>query len=307
MPSANSKVAVALLNWRQSAATVQVLEDLRSVGYPELAVLVMDNGSGDDSAEVLRAAIAAEELQVFAENLGYCAAMNRGIAWAETQGADYLLFLNNDMRLPAGFLQPLVQVLDNDASLSCVGPTILDGQGKVWSQGGRVGFHPNALWLCGQGGEASPEDAGPEAVDFMPGACALYRMADLRELGGLDENYFMYVEDVDLGLRIKEKGKQVLWLPWVRVVHAASLSSGGGRTPLRKYMSAVNSLRLLRRHGGAKTWAAFLIYDLLLWPFTLLSGEVAASWAKARGICAGLLGRKLDARVVERFVPGAKS
>jgi GT2 family glycosyltransferase len=300
-------VAVALLNWRQAEATLQVLEDLRASGYPELTVLVMDNGSGDGSSEILRQAVEQEELQVFDQNLGYCAAMNRGIDWAEQRGVDYLLFLNNDMRLPAGFLEQLVQVLDNDASLSCVGPTILDAQGKVWSQGGRVGFHPNALWLCGQGAVPSPEDAGPEAVDFMPGACALYRLSDLRELGGLDESYFMYVEDVDLGLRIKEKGKKVLWLPWVRVVHEASLSSGGGRTPLRKYMSGVNSLRLLRRHGGPKTWAAFLIYDLLLWPFSLLSGEIAASWAKARGICAGLLGRKLDAGVVERFVPRASN
>lgn len=306
MAEAATKVAVLVLNWRQGSATVQVLQDLRDCGQVSYDVLVMDNGSGDDSVMQIEQALAGEEMLCFEENLGYCAAMNRGIDWAEERGAELVLFLNNDMRLPSDCLGPLVETMAHDPSLACVGPTILDRNNKVWSQGGRVGFHSNLLWLCGHGSVPGSRDRGPFAVDFMPGACALYRLADLKSVGGLDAEYFMYLEDVDLGLRLKGIGKKILWLPWVEVTHDAGLSSGGGRTPLRKYMMALNSSRFLRRHGTIELWAAFLFFDCLLWPLSLAGGELRASCAKGRGILAGLLGRKLDAGVVDRYVPRSR-
>jgi GT2 family glycosyltransferase len=239
----------------------------------------------------------------FDENLGYCAAMNRGIAWARQRGAELVLFLNNDMRLPPGFLQPLVDVLRHDPDAAGVAPTILDPTGRVWCEGAMVAFHPNMLWMRRQGRAPTPTTEGPMAVDFLPGACALYRTADLAVVGDLDADYFMYWEDVELGWRLRNRlGKKLLWLPWTRVTHLSSASSGGGRSPLRKYMSGVNSVRYLRRHGTLRQWCAFALFECALWPLTWLSGTPwRAVLAKGRGIGAGLAGRRVTAADVARW------
>ncbi len=297
-------VCALVLNWRLCDATLQVLDDLRE-HTPAVDVVVMDNGSGDGSAERLAEAVAGRanaELIAFAENLGYCAAINRGLARARERDAAFALFLNNDVRLPAGFLAPLQAALENDPTLAGVAPTVTTPEGKVWSQGGRRRFGPNEVVLAGQGGEPAPTTHGPERVDFLPGACALYRLDDLAAVGDLDERYFMYVEDVDLGARLVAQDRRLVWLPWVRVVHDASRSSGGGVSPLRKYLSGANTVRFLRAHGRLRDWLSFAIFDVLLWPVSLVSGTPwRAACAKARGLADGLLGRGVSAADVARY------
>lgn len=305
---------VLLLNWRNAGLTERCLQDLLQQDDVPLRVLVMDNGSGDGSAERLRqivddnvAAGAPVEFQAFADNLGFCAAMNRGLAWAREAGLGYVLLLNNDMRLPRGFLRPLVAVLQNDPRVMAVGPTILDPAGRVWSQGGRLRCGPNLLLLRGHGGVPASTSHGPEAVDFLPGACALFRTADLAAAGGLDEGYFMYWEDVDVCRRLARRGT-ILWLPWVQVTHAGSRSSGGGRSPLRKFMMAANAARFLRRHGTARLWLGWLLFEVLLWPLSVLGGTgPRAALAKLRGTLSGLLGRRVTVADVERYLGAPRS
>jgi GT2 family glycosyltransferase len=305
------KVAALLLNWRQAQLTLRCLQDLLAVQGVALRVLVMDNGSGDGSAGLLAAAVgaavatgAAVEFLGFDQNLGFCAAMNRGIAWARERGASMVLLLNNDLRLPPDFLLPLVEVLRNDRKVTAVGPTILRPDGRAWAQGGSLGFYPNALRLNGHGRVPAGRDHGPEAVDFLPGACVLFRLEDLEAVGGLDESFFMYWEDVDVCRKLRDRGRS-LWLPWVQVVHQGTSSSGGGRSPMRKYMMACNGVRYLRRSGTVAQWAAFLVFDVLLWPLSLFgAGGPRPAFAKARGMLAGLLGRRVGRADVERYLAG---
>jgi GT2 family glycosyltransferase len=300
---AEIRVAALLLNWRQVEATLRCLADLIACGHRGLEVLVMDNGSGDGSAERLRVEASAEVL-AFDENLGYCEAMNRGIAWAAERGVEQVLLVNNDMRLPQGFLTPMCGVLRNDRGVVAVGPTVLSPDGRVWAQGGEVGFFPNVVRLRGHGAPPARRGRGPEAVDFVPGACGLFRLADLQAVGGLDEDYFMYWEDVDLCRRLRAGGRAVIWLPWVSVTHDASRSSGGGRSPLRKYMQAANAVRYLRSHGTLGQWLGFLVLDGIAWPLALFGRTgPRAALAKARGMLAGVFGHRVSARDVQRYVP----
>ncbi len=303
MAETGVSVAALLLNWRQVEATLQCLRDLLACGHDRLQVLVMDNGSGDGSADRLCSDAGPAEVLTFEENLGYCAAMNRGIAWAAEHGAEQVLLLNNDMRLPHGFLTPMSEVLRNDPGVVAVGPTVLRPDGRVWSQGGDLGFFPNIVRLRGHGAMPAKSDAGPEAVEFLPGACSLFRLADLQAVRALDESYFMYWEDVELCHRLRARGGTVLWLPWVSVTHDPSLSSGGGRSPLRKYIQAANSVRYLREHGTTGQWLGFLILDGIGWPFTLIGPTgPRAAFAKARGMWAGLRGRQVSAKDVQRYL-----
>jgi len=304
------EVAALLLNWRRAAMTLQCLRDLLATTGVSLRVLVIDNGSGDDSAAVLGHGVRELgattthriELEALAQNVGFAGGMNHGLRWAEQHAMRYVLVLNNDLRLGPDFLAPLVAVLANDPSVAAVGPTVLTPDGRVWAEGGRTGFTPNAVQLCRQGKPPRPRDHGPEAVEFLPAACVLFRTADLSAIGGFDESYFMYWEDVDLCDRLRARGGSIVWLPWVRVEHAPGQSSGGGRSPLRKFLMANNAVRWLRRRGTLRTWAAFCVFDVLGWPLALLAGPRAA-WAKLRGTLAGLTGHRAGAADVERYLP----
>lgn len=299
-------VAALLLNYRRAGLTRTCLRDLLQAEGARLRVLLLDNGSGDGSSEELeraadeaRHAGHAVETLALPANVGYGAAMNRGLAWAAEQDAAFVLLLNNDLRLPPDFLSPLVSVLRNDPGIAAVGPTILQPDGTVWAQGGRLGFRPNALTLRGQGRPPLPRRHGPEAVDFLPGACLLARLPDLLAVGGFDEEWFLYWEDVDLCRRLRARGK-VLWLPWVHVTHLGAASSGGGRSPLRKYAMAANEVRWVLRHGSPSQWLAFLLLDVALLPLAILRAP-RAGLAKLRGLLAGLLGRKVSAADVARY------
>ncbi len=305
-----ARTAALLLNWRHAELTLQCLRDLLAIGDVPLHVLVMDNGSDDGSAATLRAqvpALAAQhrqhtvELALLPQNLGFTGGMNHGLRWAHDRGLPYVLVLNNDLRLPADFLAPLVAVLDHDARVAAVGPTVLHPDGTVWAEGGEVAFGPNALRLRGHGRAPRPREHGPEAVGFLTGACVLLRLAEVTAIGGFDDRYFMYWEDVDLCDRLAARGGRIVWLPWVRVVHDAGKSSGGGRSPLRKFLMACNAVRFLRRRGTWGGWSALLVFDVLLWPLALVRGPRAAL-AKLRGLWAGFLGHRAGAADVQRYL-----
>jgi GT2 family glycosyltransferase len=302
---AEPRSAVLLLNYRTPAETLQCLADLRASDAAGAALLVLDNGSGDGSEAQLRAATEGlGEFTALGANLGYCAAINRGLAWARARGCAYALLLNPDVRVPERILAPLEAVLDHDPSVAGVAPTMLQPDGRVWAEGAEVRCAPNLTRLRHHGSPPLPVTHGPEGVGFLPGACALYRLDDLAAAGDLDERYFMYWEDADLGARLRARGRKLIWLPWLRVVHAPSRASGGGVTPLRKYFCAANSVRWLRRHGDARLWLALLLFDLLLWPAAIAGGGgLRGALAKLAGLWRGLRGRPLGAADVARWLP----
>lgn len=302
-------VAALLLNWRRADLTLRCLRDLLAVASPALHVFVIDNGSGDAELATLRAGIAAlppgphaVELLALPHNLGFTGGMNAGFRAAGTVGATFALVLNNDLELGPEFLSPLHAALVADARLGAIGPTVVHPDGTVWAQGGERAFTPNGLRLRGHRGPPAPTTAGPEEVGFLPCACVLFRLSAVAAIAGFDDRYFMYWEDVDLCERLRAGGFGIVWLPWVRVVHASGQSSGGGRSPLRKFLMACNHVRYLRAHGGLTGWLAWWCADVLLWPLAFAVGPRAA-WAKACGMLAGWRGHTASAADVQRWLP----
>jgi hypothetical protein len=94
-------------------------------------------------------------------------------------------------------------------------------------------------------------------------------------------------------------------VPSAVAYHGLSSSTGGGYTAGRKYMTAVNSVHFLRKHGNLRGWAGLLVFDVMLWPLALvralLSGRAPAAWAKLRGVLDGLRGLRVDASVAARY------
>ena len=156
---------------------------------------------------------------------------------------------------------------------------------------------PSLTGLRGFGRKGNGLYARPDYVDYFPGACVLHRAAALRAAGPLDEDYWMYMEDLDLALRMRMKGFKALYVPWSVVIHAPSLSTGGGVSAARKYYTALNTVRFLKRWGTPRLWFSFFFFDVLGLPLACLvwaaKGEgLAPGLAKAKGVLRGLQGRK---------------
>jgi GT2 family glycosyltransferase len=303
-----ARVAALLLNWRRADLTLRCLRDLLAVAAPPMRVFVLDNGSGPDEVAALRAGVAAAapgphalELVELPANLGFTGGMNEGFRRAAAAGLPYALVLNNDLRLPPGFLSPLVATLANDPAVVAVGPTVLHPDGTVWSQGGERRFGPNGIALRGHGKAPAPTTAGPEEVGFLPGACVLFRLDAVAAVGGFDDAYFMYWEDVDLCERLRARGGRIVWLPWVRIEHAAGQSAGGAKSAARKFLMACNAVRSLRVRRSMRAWLAWLVCDVLGWPLTLAQGPKLA-WAKLCGTVAGLRAHRAGAGDVARWL-----
>jgi N-acetylglucosaminyl-diphospho-decaprenol L-rhamnosyltransferase len=203
---------------RGCVAPLSVLDDVR--------VYVVDNGSPDPSLPSL--AGLDVELVRLRENRGFAAGCNAG--WP-TGSAPYVLFLNPDARVDASALEALVAALAKDPSAGLVGPRIAGREGTELSQGrfptlrrtfARVFFlhHvlPRASWTDIYVREERAY-ASVRSPDWVTGACMLVRRTALEQVGGFDERFFLYCEDVDLCRRLWEAGWAVRYVPAATALH----------------------------------------------------------------------------------------
>jgi GT2 family glycosyltransferase/glycosyltransferase involved in cell wall biosynthesis len=209
-------VSVVVVNYRGAEDSIACLDSLRDVDWPELEVIVVDNASGDGSAEVLTARFPDARILALDENLGFAGGCNHGAANATGQ---YVAFLNNDARPDAQWLRAAVDVLHHDTSIACVASKVLDWEGNT------VDFVDAALSFYGHGFKlhvGTPDSSVPDrATDvlFASGA-AMVMPADVFErVGGFDDRYFMFFEDVDLGWRLWLLGYRVRYVPDSLVFH----------------------------------------------------------------------------------------
>jgi hypothetical protein len=213
------RVTAIVLNWNNAPDTLACLASLAQQGYPH-RVLVVDNGSTDDSVARIGAAYPEVELLETGANLGYAGGNNAGIRHALEQGADYLFILNNDVTLDPACLRELVRAAAADPRAGILGPLVLDAEtpDRVQSAGMRVDFYRGVQHLgAGQHDAGVDKDVVP--VEAIKG-CAMLVASDCIEAAGmLDARFFMYLEEVDWCLRARKAAYHVLFAPSARVWH----------------------------------------------------------------------------------------
>ncbi len=251
------RVGVVLVAYA-SAATLPATLD--ALPIDELgAVVVVDNGSPDDSAGVARAHGATVVRQ---DNLGFGAGNNRGNAELRTELA---LFLNPDAVLARADLLALVAHLDAHPACAVVGPLVRSGGVPTYAAGRLDSFAtevrpllPAPLSSVGPRRRYPPSYAVTGPVGYVEGACFLVRREALARVGGFDERYFLYFEELDLARRLAEVGLEVHLCAEAVVEHAmgastAQIEHGGG-----SHLVASHVTYLRRWHGDrrARLWLA---------------------------------------------------
>jgi GT2 family glycosyltransferase/glycosyltransferase involved in cell wall biosynthesis len=249
-------VSVIVVNYRGADDTLACLEGIRALDWPaeSLDVVVVDNDSG--GADVERIRTAAPDVQVVASprNLGFAGGCNLGVRHAR---GDVLAFVNNDARPERDFLSAAVDAF-SDPAVGAVAAKVVD-----WS-GERIDYVGGALSWYGQGFkvEVGAVDDGrfDEVRDvlFGTGSALLVRREAFEEVGGFDERYFMFFEDVDLGWRLWLAGYRIRYVPQalVRHRHHASMSKLG---PWREqFLLERNALYTIYKNYDDENLARFL-------------------------------------------------
>jgi GT2 family glycosyltransferase len=234
--------AVYIPNFNGSARLGRTLESLRRQTRPA-DVVVVDNGSADDSAALVRERYPEATLLELGENIGFGPALNRAVA---THPAETLILLNNDVECEPRFVEALLDGLGEGVQ-SVAGvlvqerePGLIDSAGVVADRT-LMGFD----YLHGEPLEAARAAADPLGPT---GGAALLRRAAFEAVGGFDERIFLYYEDLDLALRMAAAGATCRLAPEARALHAYSASLGANSG--RKYAHTGWSRGyMLRRYG----------------------------------------------------------
>ena len=292
-------------NWNGGAQNLDCVASLIAEGFTPDRIVFVDNGSRDGSLELVRGAHPDLCFLENEANEGFALGASMGADRALEAGCEAVFFVNNDVTLLSGCMEPLISVLNEEPRVGLVGPRVLyqRERSRVWSAGGRVAWRSNVLTLLGHGQNDCPEWELEREVDFVCGCALLVRREVLEEVGGFQAEWFAYFEDADLGLRARREGWSSRVVGRAACLHDASASTGGGKSPRRKYMMGLNSVWFLRAHGTPLHWVSFVLFDVLTLPLSLLFGlfvgEAKSALAKALGILAGLSGRRVTAERIE--------
>jgi N-acetylglucosaminyl-diphospho-decaprenol L-rhamnosyltransferase len=254
---------VAVVAYRSADLLRDCLVSLRA--HPpagRMTIHVVDNASGDGTAEMVAAEFAEMRLTRATRNLGFAAANNLAI---RASSAPYFLALNPDARVTAGALDRLVEVMERRPETGISGPRLERPDGR-FDHAARRGF-PTPLSALGHftgvgrrldhgalAAYRAPEvESGP--VDAVNGACMLIRRSALDTVGLFDEGYWMYMEDLDLCYRFAEAGWTTWYEPAATVIHVKAGTSGAIRGPRLDYAFHYGMFRFYRKHYAARRGA----------------------------------------------------
>jgi GT2 family glycosyltransferase len=297
------RLAVLIVNWNGGTLLSRCLMALERQQRKPDRVVVVDNASTDDSLALAEAHLRTVELLKLPRNVGFAEANN--IAARAADGADLLALLNPDAFPEPQWLAALVEAADRHPQFAAFAsqirldatPDRLDGAGDSYHVSGRA-------WRNGHGASAAAWPSGEYEVFAPCAAAALYRRGAFEEIGGFDESYFCYFEDVDLGFRLRLHGYRTLYVPAAVVRHVSSALSGY-RSDFAVYHGERNSVwTFFKNMPGPLLWIylpqhlALNVASLLFYPLRGQGRAVwRAKWHALRGLKTVLARRRAEQRV----------
>jgi GT2 family glycosyltransferase len=263
MTANKTRVSVVIPNWNGAEHLPECLDSLRQQSFRDFEVVMVDNGSSDDSLALVEREYPWVRTIRNGANLGFSAAVNAGIRATE---AEYVVLLNNDTRADAGWLEQLVRSLDGipEASFAACRMLRYDPPHCIDSAGDRF-----SLWRGGgiNIGAGDPADHHREPA-WVFGACAgaaIYRRTMFEDIGLFDEDFFLVFEDIDIDLRAQVAGHRCLYIPDAVVYHKRGASTDG-----RSAVVATRSLRNMIWTAGKNLPPALLLVWMICFGLRLL-------------------------------------
>ncbi len=293
-------VAVLILNWNGKADILRCLSTLPRIQYPNWSATVIDNASTDGSVEAIRQQYPEQRILVMEKNLGFCGGNNRGMEDALRRGADYVLLLNNDTELHADLLAELVAVAETDPRIGAVGAKNIQmaDHRMVWAAYGELTYGKSLVRVVGWNQPDGPELSCVRDAEWLIGNGLMMRRAAIETVGGFDESFFGYHEDVDWCVRARQAGFRLVYNGRAIIYHRGfGASHPDSALPFPTlYFLGRNGYLFARKHGTPWQCAKFVTLFLADLARLLVRDLIRRDRIKPylwvlRGFGDGLLGR----------------
>ncbi len=267
------KTSIIMVNYDGGELTCRALESIRN-HEPGCEVIVVDNGSADDSLNVISARFPEVLLIPLGRNTGFGHANNEG---AKRAGGETLFFLNNDAYLTGPVISRLADVLQRDEQPGVCGARLENDDGSFQLSTGNdpslLGERrTRKLQYLGPQVERWVHQGEPLRVDWVTGAALMIPAKLFRELGGFDDGFFMYFEDADLCRRVRSLGRSVWYVPDVTIRHSRGGSadgrSGGVSVDYRR-----SQMRYYRKHNPIGSQSVLRLYLIVKFSVLWLMSE----------------------------------
>ncbi|MDI6619034.1 MAG: glycosyltransferase family 2 protein [Clostridiales bacterium] len=250
MSATTAKVFIILVNYKKYNDTIECIRSLKKIRYNNFEIIVIDNCSGNGSVDEIKANYPDIKLFSTSKNLGFAGANNLGIKYALEHNADYILLLNNDTVVDEMFLYYMVESFNKYPDAGIVGNKILYYESKdlLWFAGGRINWLKFRVDHYGNKERDKEIFNHEKEMDFISGCCMLIKAEVFNKIGLIDENYFMYYEDVDLCIRAADAGYKLIYNPKSFIYHKVGLSSGGEDSPFVIKWNTRNKLIFMHKY-----------------------------------------------------------
>jgi N-acetylglucosaminyl-diphospho-decaprenol L-rhamnosyltransferase len=280
-------LSIIIVNWNTRDLLRQAIQAITET-YSEpdkLEIIVVDNASTDGTPAMIREVYPDVRLIILPKNIGFAGGNNRGIAVAQAKS---LLLLNSDTLVLPGALEALTHYLDAHPEVGMVGPKLLNEDGTSQSSRRRFPTLPllflESTWL--QPLAPAPwlrrfymEDVSasePHDVGWLTGAAMMVRQEVVEQVGGLDDGFFMYSEELDWCRRIQDAGWRIAYTPEAQIIHYGGKSSDQV-VPARHIYFQASKVRYTKKHHGPLVGEALRVW--LLCQYLWQTAVEGAKWA----------------------------
>jgi GT2 family glycosyltransferase len=282
---ASPTVAIIILNWNGGSDTYSCLESLSRLKYPNISVLLVDNGSTDESLTTIRGHNWPFSLRIIENNanLGFAEGNNVGIRAALEVGAEFVMLLNNDTEIAPDCIDRLLEAAKTHPDTGIYGPCIFysDPADRIWFKGAEWNSKDLRFDFPGQGQKESTLPSEPIETDYVCGAAMLFRSEVARKVGLFDPRFFLVYEESDWCFTARRAGYRCLTVPSAKIWHKIGSSFGSEEAPLRTYFSTRNRLLWIEKNcSREELYCAVSATRRSLRPPLNLSGFTDASLAK---------------------------
>ncbi len=283
------KTSVVILNWNGAKLLKQFLPSvLKHTKTDNCEVVVADNNSSDNSVELLKQQFPQVKLILLDKNYGFAEGYNRALQQVDSK---YVVLLNSDVETSPNWLNPLIEYLENHPDTVAVQPKILSFANKSMFEyaGAAGGFIDRYGYPFCRGRilHKLEEDRGqynaPIDIFWATGACLCMRKADYMEAGGLDNEFFAHMEEIDLCWRLLARGKKIVCLPQSAVYHVggASLHS---ESPHKVHLNFRNNLLMIYKNAPLFKLIEVLFLRMILDLGAVVHFAVQGKWKHAKAV-----------------------
>ena len=264
----NTKVAIILLNWNGKNDTIECLESIKQITYPNFEILLVDNGSTDGSVKYFSEQYPDIEIIDNKNNMGYAEGNNVGIRKAMKNGADYVLLLNNDTVVDPVFLDEMVNVAQSNPNIGFAGPKVYyynynQKKDVINFAGGKLDMWKGKTYHIGLNKVDNGQYDEIKEVDYVEGSCLLLRKEVINKIGLFDPSYFAYWEENDLCMRGHKAGYISIFVPKAKIWHKIAASNTNNK---KIYYLTRNQFWFIKRYAA---WYKYLIFLLCFFIFQL--------------------------------------